>query len=221
MWKLLVGPGLVPGNCLPSMIHPATELRLVSPEVGYGVFASRDIPMGTLVFVQDPLDIEITPEHYGALDVTSRELAEKYSYVDARGIRVLSWDSAKFVNHSCEPNTMSTAWGFEVALRDIAAGEEITDEYGLFNLDWEMDCACGRRRCRGRIRPGDAWSFHRRWDRVVRAAVQAIPRVEQPLIGLLDEVTRGSLEAHLAGTTRYRSVRNLMRPGTNPARAAG
>ncbi len=202
------------------MIHPSTELRLVSPHVGYGVFASRPIPRGTLVFVQDPLDIVLAPEQYDALEPASREQAERYSYLDPRGHRILSWDAAKYVNHSCEPNTMSTAWGFEVALRDIASGEEITDEYGLFNLEWEMDCACGHRRCRGTIRPDDAWRHFRRWDRFVRPAVLAIPTVEQPLIGLLDEVTRGSLDRFLAGAARYRSVRSLLRPLPSATQAA-
>lgn len=61
------------------MIHPSTELRLVSPHVGYGVFASRTIPKGSLVFVQDPLDIELTPEQYQCLDETSRQLAIIFS----------------------------------------------------------------------------------------------------------------------------------------------
>ena len=125
------------------MIHPSTELRLVSPHVGYGVFASQPIPKGSLVYVQDPLDIKITPQQYQRLDETSRQLAEKYSFLDAKGNRILSWDAAKFVNHSCHPNTMSTAWGFEVALRDIEPGEEITDEYSLFNLEWEVEVAEG------------------------------------------------------------------------------
>ena len=59
------------------MIHPSTELRLVSPHVGYGVYASQHIPKGSLVYVQDPLDIKITPQQYQRLDETSRQLAEK------------------------------------------------------------------------------------------------------------------------------------------------
>ena len=199
------------GQILPSMIHPATELRLVNPHVGYGVFASRHIPMGTLVYVQDPLDIEITPEHYQRLDEASRQQAEKYSYIDPRGIRILSWDGAKYVNHSCGANTMSTAWGFEIALCDIEAGEQLTDEYGLFNLEWEMDCCCAHPHCRGRIRPTDAELLHRRWDRRVKPAMAAILKVEQPLIHHLDPLTRNSLDQYLAGRSRYRSVRSLLR----------
>jgi len=192
------------------MIHPSTELRLVSPHVGYGVFAAKPIPRGTLVFVQDPLDIVITPEQYQGLDEASRQQAEKYSYLDVRGQRILSWDGAKYVNHSCNPNTMSTGWGFEIAIRDIEVGEEITDEYGLFNLEWEMDCCCGHAVCRGRIRPEDGLNHARRWDRELRKAVRHIPLVEQPLMRHVDEVTRHSLEQYLEGMKRYRSVRHLL-----------
>ncbi len=193
------------------MIHPSSELRLVSPHVGYGVFASQHIPKGSLVYVQDPLDIRITPEQYKRLDDTSRQLAEKYSFLDAKGNRILSWDAAKYVNHSCSPNTMSTAWGFEVALRDIEPGEEITDEYSLFNLEWEMECACGHDACRGMIRPSDAMMYFRSWDKSIQSVMSLIPHVDQPLIRCLDALTRHSLDEYLRGGTRYRSVRSLLK----------
>ena len=60
------------------MIHPSTELRLVSPHVGYGVFASRHIPKGSLVYVQDPLDIKITPQQYQRLDETPSTSGEVF-----------------------------------------------------------------------------------------------------------------------------------------------
>ena len=202
------------------MIHPATELRLVNPHVGYGVFASKRIPKGSLVYVQDPLDIELTPERYHSLDEVTRSLAERYSYIDARENRILSWDIAKYVNHSCDPNTMSTGWGFEIALRDIEAGEEITDEYGLFNLEWEMECACGLDACRGMIRPGDGGDHYRRWDRALRPALRAIRENEQPLFACLDPVTRMSLDEYLSGMGRYLSVRTLLRKGARQAIAS-
>lgn len=192
------------------MIHPSTELRLVNPLVGYGVYAAKPIPKGSLVFVQDPLDIVLSPEQYWRLDEPSRQQAEKYSYIDSYGNRILSWDHAKYVNHSCSPNTMSTSWGFEVALRDIEVGEEITDEYGLFNLEWEMDCACGHGTCRSRIRPSDILQHHRKWDRAVRSAVSHIPYVEQPLGYLVDPITQASLDQFLEGKQHYRSVRSLI-----------
>jgi hypothetical protein len=202
------------------MIHPSTELRLVNPHVGYGVFASAPIPKGSLVYVQDSLDIEITPERYESLDEASRQLAEKYAFVDARGIRIVSWDSAKYVNHSCNPNTMSTAWGFEIALRDIAPGEQITDEYGLFNLEWDMECCCGHHGCRGLVTGSDAELLYRNWDRSVRSAMAEIPNAPQPLLDFVDPNTKISLEQYLTGVSRYRSVRSLLRKASKRALAS-
>ena len=38
------------------MVHPDTELRFVSPAIGWGVFATRDIPTGTITWALDVLD---------------------------------------------------------------------------------------------------------------------------------------------------------------------
>lgn len=66
-----------------------------------------------------------------------------------------------FMNHSCDPNTYSADEIDEenggsyktVALRDIPAGEEITCDYDLFELDSRdkgIDiCECGAESCRG------------------------------------------------------------------------
>jgi hypothetical protein len=59
------------------------------------------------------------------------------------------------VNHACAPNT-----GFAdgdlwlVALRPIAAGEEITFHYAtaMNEAGWEVACRCGQPACAGRIR---------------------------------------------------------------------
>lgn len=194
------------------MIHPDTELRLVSPHVGHGVFARRFLPKGTLVYVADPLEVRIPPDTFDALDPLARTAAERYSYVDPAGVRILSWDIAKYVNHSCEANTLSTWWGFEIAVRDIEPGEELTDEYALFNLEHELECCCGSRRCRGRVSSDPGTLLHRRWDRLVRGALGQLRTVEQPLYGLIGVEERRSLELFLDGRSRYRSVRHLVRP---------
>jgi SET domain-containing protein len=58
-----------------------------------------------------------------------------------------------FFNHCCDPNCESeSAEGqvFIVALRNIAAGEELTYEYNLYDSDDDsQDCYCGTANCRG------------------------------------------------------------------------
>jgi SET domain-containing protein len=61
--------------------------------------------------------------------------------------------TAMFINHSCDPNCESVnANGriFVIAIRDIAAGEELTYEYNLYDSDdVHQNCYCGARECRG------------------------------------------------------------------------
>ncbi len=55
-----------------------------------------------------------------------------------------------FLNHSCEPNVGFAGNVVLVAMRDIAAGEEITTDYALFDdYDGSMPCRCGTPSCRG------------------------------------------------------------------------
>ncbi len=57
-----------------------------------------------------------------------------------------------YLNHSCEPNVGFAGNIVLVAMRDIAAGEELTTDYALFDdYDGAMDCRCGTAACRGTI----------------------------------------------------------------------
>jgi uncharacterized protein len=57
-----------------------------------------------------------------------------------------------FINHSCQPNVGFAGNVVLVAMRDIAAGEELTTDYALFDdADDPMTCNCGTPSCRGTI----------------------------------------------------------------------
>ena len=57
-----------------------------------------------------------------------------------------------FINHSCEPNVGFAGNIVLVAMRDVAAGEELTTDYALFDdHDEVMECRCGTPSCRGTI----------------------------------------------------------------------
>ena len=90
------------------MIHPKTELKMINPIVGYGVFATEFIPQGTIVYVKDSLELEISPTDFTTHSQEMQDVIEKYSYIDERGYRIISWDFAKYVNHCCNFNTIST-----------------------------------------------------------------------------------------------------------------
>ena len=191
------------------MIHPKTELRFIDPQIGYGIFATEAIPMGTIVYIKDNFEVEISPRQFSKLDSIHQAIAEKYSYIDQRGVRIISWDNAKYVNHRCECNTMSTGYGFEIAIRDIAAGEEITDEYGMFNIPYEFEVACGCTQCRKVLKPDDLDTYAEQWDASVICALQNITEVNQPLWDLLDMTTRTRLMEYIGGSSDYVSVASL------------
>ena len=56
------------------------------------------------------------------------------------------------LNHSCEPNLGLQGQIVYVAMRDIAAGEELTCDYAMNDDEsYKMQCRCGSRTCRGTI----------------------------------------------------------------------
>lgn len=167
------------------MIHPDTELRFVSADIGYGVFATRPIPRGTITWARDELDQTLSPERARAIAPPLREVFRRYSYVDGRGDHVLCWDLARYLNHACEATCLSPGYSFEIAVRDIAAGEELTDDYGSLNIDVPFECRCGAPRCRRQIRPDDFLRHADRWDELIAAAFARITAVAQPLFPLV------------------------------------
>ncbi len=188
------------------MIHPNTILRFINDDIGYGVFATTPIPKGTIVYVKDELDIEIPKRKFIELDKAHQQAVAKYSYIDQRGVRIVSWDHAKYVNHRCDCNTMTSGYGFELAIRDIAQDEEITDEYGLFNFTAPIQVNCGCANCRKTVLPTDIDNFFQTWDSLVLDALRHVPEVSQPLWDIMDSETRTDLTSFLSGQSAYRSV---------------
>lgn len=193
------------------MIHPKTELRFINDQVGYGVFATSFIPEGTIVYVKDSLELIISPTDYLMQTKEMREVVDKYSYIDEGGNRIVSWDFAKYVNHCCNCNTISTGYGFEMAIRDILQGEQITDEYGIFNIEEEMVLVCGESNCRKRIAPDDFDNYYQSWDEKIRKSIDKLFDVEQPLMPFIDEHTRAELDTFFSDSSLYKSVYNLKR----------
>lgn len=188
------------------MIHPNTELRLVNTTVGYGVFATELIPEGSITYIRDHLELEISPESFEQYPPLLQEKIERYSFIDQRGIRVVSWDLAKYVNHCCQCNTMSTGYGFEIALRDIYPGEQITDEYGIFNMTEKINLECDNVNCRKSVSSDDFDKYYALWDEKIKKSLLKLKKVEQPLMPLMDEETLGELEEYFQNARKYKSV---------------
>jgi hypothetical protein len=187
------------------MLHPASELRYVSPGIGYGVFATRFIPKGTFTWVFDPLDQVIPQAKMNRVPPPLQQALDKYSYFSGRGDRILCWDHSRFVNHSCNPTSLAPGFDLEIAVRDIEEGEQVTEDYGSLNLETPFPCACGSRNCRGTIGPGDFDLYSQRWDALVAEAFTFIERVEQPLWDLVAE--KAAIKRVLAGEMQLPSCR--------------
>ncbi|UBM60624.1 SET domain-containing protein [Marinilongibacter aquaticus] len=188
------------------MIHPNTQLLFINEQMGYGVFATAFIPEGTITYVKDALEITIKPDDYAQFGEGLKEAIDKYSYIDQNGDRIVSWDFAKYVNHCCQCNTMSTGYGFEIAIRDIHAGEQITDEYGLFNLTEHMSVACGLSPCRQSLGPEDFEKYSAVWDEKIRQSIHKIFEVEQALFPLIDQETANKVHELRHSPETYQSV---------------
>jgi uncharacterized protein len=169
------------------MIHPDTELRFIDGHSGYGVFATRSIPLGTVVWVQCALDRVITPAQRATLATVYHAIVDKYSYIDGNGDFILCWDHARYINHSCRPAMLSLGQHAEIAVRDIAAGDELTCDYGVLNLQSPLACACGDAQCRGTIAANDLLAIASRIDGDVRATLRLAGKVDQPLIAYLSD----------------------------------
>ncbi|MEQ8926171.1 MAG: SET domain-containing protein [Fulvivirga sp.] len=112
------------------MIHPKTELRFINDEIGYGVVATDFIPKGTITWVLDKFDREFTPDQMQSFEDTYKDILEVYSYRNGNGNYILCWDNGRFVNHSFNSNCFTTPYDFEIAIRDIQPGEQLTDDCG-------------------------------------------------------------------------------------------
>lgn len=191
------------------MIHPSTKLVHINDEVGYGVVATDFIPLGTITYVKDDMEIVLEENHHLHFDNRYKDLIEKYSYTDGDGSKVLSWDIAKYVNHSCEFNTLSTGYGFEIAIRDIQPGEQITDDYGMFHIESEMVCLCGADSCRQVIGRNEFLANSGEWDNFVRQALSYFETVSQPLLDFIDKEILMDLKRYLINNKHYQSVTSL------------
>ena len=124
---------------------------------GYGIFATRDIAAGDVVFWgEGRAQRMVTARHVQTTwNADDQLMFRRYAYPLSDGLFAL-WDDDSSAwapqNHSCEPNTALDGLNV-VAIRDIAQGEELTVDYAEFvNEESEpFDCGCGAPACRQRI----------------------------------------------------------------------
>lgn len=101
---------------------------------GMGVFAAEFIPKGTRVWeYYEGFDTRVSEEFVGSLPQPAQSTLRHYCALWGGGY-VISADDARYLNHSSTPNLKTfDDPDMDVALRDILAGEELTEDYGEFD----------------------------------------------------------------------------------------
>jgi len=140
----------------PAVLRPSYQKYAVAvrPSAidGHGVFAAEGIPRAAKIG-------EIRGESISVEDARIRATRhERVMIVELSKRRAVdfskSTDPMRFTNHSCAPNARLSIDNGRVeffALRVIAAGEEITVDYGETHHDGKLACRCGAAGCRGAL----------------------------------------------------------------------
>ncbi|MEZ4829577.1 MAG: SET domain-containing protein [Bacteroidia bacterium] len=187
------------------MMHPGTELKFINDEIGFGVFAKEFIPKGTITWALDALDRVIPQAQVENMDQIYWEQIDKYCFRNHRGDFILCWDYARFVNHSFRPNCFTTPYEFEIAIRDILPGEELTDDYGYLNVT-EPFVPFDEGTERKVVYPDDLLRYGKEWDIMIRAVFPDVLHVAQPLRKLVNNTDWQKLEDIVAGKREMDSL---------------
>ncbi|CAH0477739.1 unnamed protein product [Peronospora belbahrii] len=138
-------------------VMPLTKL-IDCGNKGLGIRLLEDIKAGS--FVSEYMGEIVTEQEYHMRRVLYHNEKHRYIMVLSGGevidaTRMGGW--ARFINHSCDPNCGVEKWDVNgeercaiFALRDIAAGEELTFDYKFesFSKAEITECLCGAPNCR-------------------------------------------------------------------------
>ena len=107
-----------------------------SPIAGVGLFAATDLPAHHVIWeYAEGVDWRIAPSELMLFPEPFQSRLRHYLYQEDSGLYVLCGDNAKFMNHADEPNCDDTGGEFTVTRHAIRAGEELTCDYRLFDLE--------------------------------------------------------------------------------------
>jgi hypothetical protein len=139
---------------------PPIEVRN-STVHGSGVFATRAIKKGERIieYLGERVSHKEADRRYELKDEDDSHtflfIVDSKTVIDAG----TDGNDARFFNQSCDPNCESTVERKRVfidAMRNIAAGEELTYDYQIYrdwddpeNIDQVFKCRCGSPKCRG------------------------------------------------------------------------
>jgi uncharacterized protein len=112
---------------------------------GMGLFADEDIERGEKIWKYSPNTCVLLTQMQMETLMNSAQHEQIMQYyltygwcISQLGGLAICLDNARFFNHSVEPNSgqmgsLEEAWQYSVALRNIAKGEELTENYGTYD----------------------------------------------------------------------------------------
>jgi SET domain-containing protein len=143
---------------MPNLSYLSPKVRpRASPIHGTGLFAVEPLAAGEVVcakggYIFDRETLRAMPGWFRAAEI---QIADDLFVGPVREEE--REGSMIFSNHSCEPNIGVRGQIVFVALRAVAAGEELTHDWATTDDDvYELDCNCGAHACRRRI-TGQDW----------------------------------------------------------------
>ncbi len=108
---------------------------------GVGVFTAESIVSGQIISRFEPgFDRLIPTDEYLNAPAHLKALLDRYAFPhpEMPDFIVYEVDNSRFMNHSETPNTDYSDFAAGRALRDIAAGEELTCNYNGFFTEYEL-----------------------------------------------------------------------------------
>lgn len=129
---------------------------VVQNERGRSLVAAIDVPAGIRV------------AHFAGPLVSTADLPESeicYALWLAEDRWMIPQSSARYINHSCDPNCRVNDDLEVITLRTVRAGEEFSFAYNVvhpgevppeWDPRWSFRCLCGAAECRGGV---DGWVF--------------------------------------------------------------
>ncbi len=128
----------------------------------YGVFANEPLAQDERIAVWG--GEVVTRENFDALPDRLRRLSVQIE--DGLFLVALNEGPADYINHSCNPNAGMQGQIVVVAMREIAAGEQICFDYAMTDgSDYdEFECECGAPNCRKNV-TGRDWRNPELWAR--------------------------------------------------------
>jgi SET domain-containing protein len=118
---------------------------------GTGLFAAHSLPARRKI---GELAGERISRAAARRRARTRERVAIVELYDGTAIDAAQGNEFSFINHACRPNLYMRIFNAHVefyTLRRIAAGEELTCDYGLTHHDGKLRCGCRSDNCRGFI----------------------------------------------------------------------